>query len=193
MILSSFGVLVAALVARSAAPIALGIATGCAAAVVETGLLVLGGGLSYDGAGRWAGATGVAAGLLAVLLIVLRPWKPGLSPVRPVPAVLVVAGALVLLAAAFVEDSDAIAFVDVTPLAVLGPLVPLALGWLATAGPAPLWAGAAATTYAILNAVSFVPALTMGDASFVFLTALLGNALVVAGVLSRGLRPPSRP
>lgn len=193
MVLSSFGILVASLLARSAGPVALGIAVGCAAAVVETGLLVLGGGLYYDGAGRWAGATAVAAGLLAVLLIVLRPWKPALSPVRPVPAVLVGAGALVLLASAFVEDSDAIAFVDVTPLAVFGPLVPLALGWLATAGPAPLWIRAAATTYAILNAVSYVPALTTGDAPAVFLTAVTGNALVAAGVLTRGLRPPSRP
>ncbi|NIK58065.1 caspase, EACC1-associated type [Kribbella shirazensis] len=193
MILSSLGVLIAALVARSAGPIALGIATGCAAAVLETGILVLGGGIYYDGANRWAGATTVAAGLLVVLLIALRPWKPALSPVHPVPAVLVVAGGLLLLASQLVTDSDDIAFVDVTPLAILGPLVTVALGWLATAGPAPLWVRAAATTYAIISTVAYVPALTEGDAPAVFVTALAGNALVVAGVLSRGLRPPSRP
>jgi hypothetical protein len=55
------------------------------------------------------------------------------------------------------------------------------------------WLTAAATTYAVISAIAAVPALTGGDAPIVFLVALLGNALIVVGVLSRVLRLQSHP
>jgi hypothetical protein len=197
MILASFVALVATLVSRWAGPITLGIVAGCAASVIEDGLLVLGGGISYIETTYWLGATAVAVVMAVVLLVVL--W-PGSWPMRPVPrpgAVMVVAGGILLLVHPFVQHSeDGMAFFDVTWLAVVEPFVTVAIAWLALAATesrARIWLTAAAATYGVISIVSAVPALTEGDSPPAFLTALLGNGLIVAGVLSRGSRLRSRP
>jgi hypothetical protein len=197
LILSSFAALVVGLVARWAGPIALGIVAGCAAFVIEHGLLILGGGISGDETTYWLGATAAAAVMAVVLLLVLWPGSWPVWPVAPPAAAMVVAGGILLLVSSLItQPNNGLAFVDVTWLAVLEPFVTVALAWLALAATearARIWLTAAAATYALISIVSAVPALTEGDSPPAFLTALFGNALVVAGVFSRGLRLQSRP
>ncbi len=195
-ILASFGALVAGLVARWAGPIALGIVAGCAVSVIEDGLLILAGGISDDETAAWLGSTAVAAAMTVVLLLAQRPWQWRVWPVAPPAAVMVVAGGILLLVHPLVPHPDGYAFVDVTWLAMLEPFVTVAIAWLALAATLPrarIWLTAAAATYALISIVAAVPALTEGDSPPAFLTALLGNGLVVAGVLSRGWRLRSRP
>jgi hypothetical protein len=138
----------------------------------------------------------VGAVMAAVLLMVLRPKNWRVWPVPPPAAVLVVAGGILSLTSAFIKHPDEIAFVDVTKLAYFEPLVLVVLAWLALAASesrAVTWLSATTATYAVLSTISAVPALTDGDSPATFLTALLGNALVVAGVLTRVLRPLSHP
>jgi hypothetical protein len=109
---------------------------------------------------------------------------------------MIVAGGILLLVHPFVKHPDGYAFFDVTWLAVVEPFVTVAIAWLALAATeirTRRWLTAAAATYAVLSIVAAVPALTEGDSPPAFLTALLGNALIVAGVFSRGLRLPSHP
>jgi hypothetical protein len=195
-ILASFAALVASLVARRVGPFALGIVAGCALSVLQDGLLILGGGISDDETAQWIGSVAVTAAMTVVLLLVLRPWQWRLWPV-PLPAtVMIVAGGILLLVHPFVKHPDGYAFFDVTWLAVVEPFVTVAIAWLALAATeirTRRWLTAAAATYAVLSIVAAVPALTEGDSPPAFLTALLGNALIVAGVFSRGLRLPSHP
>jgi hypothetical protein len=207
IVVSSFAALLASVIARWSGPIALGVVAGCVASVLEDGLLILVGGISSDEStklfGIWADETAawlvtgaVAATMAAVLLIVLWPGRWPLRPVPPVPVVLAVAGGVLLLVSALIRHPDGVSFFAVTRLAAVEPLVTVALGWLAlaaTEGRARIWLTAAAATYAVISMIAAVPALTEGDSPPVFLTALLGNGLVVAGVLSRVLRLQSRP
>lgn len=207
IILSSFAAFVASSIARWSGPITLGIVAGCVASVLEDGLLILVGGISSDEStklfGIWTDETtawlvtgAVAATMAAVLLIVLWPGRWPLRPVPPVPIVLTVAGGILLLASALIRHPDGVSFFMVTRLAAVEPFVTVALAWLAlaaTEGRARTWLTAAAATYAVISMIAAVPALTEGDSPPVFLTALLGNGLVVAGVLSRVLRLQSRP
>ncbi|MEU4607996.1 caspase family protein [Kribbella sp. NPDC023972] len=195
IILSSFVALVATLAARWVGPVALGIVAGCAASVLEDGLLILGGGISDDETTTWTIATAVAAAMAVVLLFVLRP-KGLLGSIPPVFVILVVAGGILLLVSALVDHPDGVAFRDVTFLALLEPPVTVALALLALAATDPrtrTWLTAAAATYALISIVAAVPALTEGDSPPAFLTALFGNALIATGVLSRVLRLQSRP
>ncbi|MEV0291870.1 caspase family protein [Kribbella sp. NPDC050820] len=195
LILASVAALVASLVARWVGPIALGVVAGCVAATIEDGLLVLGAGIAYETT-AWVAATAVAALMAVVLLVALWPGKWPVWPVTPLAAGLVVAGSILLLIQAFIDQPDGSAFIDVTWLAVFESVVMLAIAWLALAATearARIWLAAAATTYAVLNVIAVIPALTEGDSPPVFLTGLLGNALVVAGVFSRGLRLRLRP
>ncbi|MFG1816557.1 caspase family protein [Kribbella sp. NPDC049174] len=196
LILASVTALVASLVARWVGPIALGVVAGCAAAVLEDGLLVLAGGISYDQTAAWVGATAVAALMAVVLLIVLWPGRWPVWPVWLPAAVLVVAGGILLLVQPLINQPDGWAFFDVTWLAVFESFVTVGIAWLALAATearARTWLAAAAVTYALLNIVAVIPALTEGESPPVFLTGLVGNGLVVAGVLSRGWRLRSRP
>ncbi len=196
MMIASFAALVASLAARWAGPVALGIVAGCAASVIEDGLLILGGGMSYDETTYWLGATAVALVMVVVLLIVLWPGSWPMWPVARPAMAMVIAGGILLLVHVFVQHPDGLAFLDVTWLAVVEPFVTVAIAWLALAATAPvarIWLTAAAATYAVISMIAAVPALTEGDSPPAFLTALLGNGLIVAGVLSRELRLPSRP
>ena len=194
--LSSVIALVAGLVARWVGPIALGIVAGCALSVIEDGLLILGGGISDDETTYWLAATAVAVVMVVVLLLVLRPWGWRVWPVPPPATVMVVAGGILLLVHPLVPHPDGYAFLDVTWLALLEPFVTVAIAWLALAATLPrarIVLTAAAATYAVISIVAAVPALTEGDSPPAFLTALLGNGLVVAGVLSREWRLRSHP
>jgi len=196
-IVSSFGALLAALAARWSGPIALGIVAGCVASVIADGLLILGGGISYIETSYWLGATAVAGVMVVVLLIVLWPGRWPMQPVPPAGASLAVAGGILMLMSPLIANpNDGVAFVDVTKLALLEPVVPVALAWLALAATevrARTWLAATATTYAVISIVAVIPAYTEGTSQAPFLTAVLGNLLVIAGVLSRGLRLQSRP
>jgi uncharacterized caspase-like protein len=194
VILSSFAALLAGLAARWSGPIALGIVAGCAASLIESGLLILGSGISWNETGTWIATVAVAAAMVAVLLIVLRPAGWRFWPVAVLTAVLIVAGGLLLLASALIKHPDGISWFTVTKLAVLQPLVTVGLAWLAVAATETrtrIWLSSAVTTYAVISIIGTVPAATRGDSPPVFLTALFGNALVAAAVLIRVRRPPS--
>ncbi|TCO21182.1 caspase domain-containing protein [Kribbella steppae] len=196
-IVSSFGALLAALAARWSGPIALGIVAGCVGSLIADGLLILGGGIAYIEQNYWLGVTAVAGVMVGVLLIVLWPGRWPVWPVPPAGAALAVAGGILMLMSPLITNpNDGVAFVDVTKLALLEPVVPVALAWLALAASevrARTWLAAAATTYALISIVAVIPAYTEGNSAAAFLTALFGNLLVIAGVLSRGLRLQSRP
>jgi hypothetical protein len=196
VILSSVGALVASLVARWSGPVALGVVAGCAAALIEGGLLILGGDISDNEMGTWIATTAVAVVMAAVILIVLRPENWPLRPVPPPAAALVVAGGILMLLSALIEHSDGISFFTVTPLAALDPVVAIALAWPAIAAVdarAKTWLTAVAATYAVVGIVGALPALTEGKSAADFLTGVAGNALVLVGVLIRVRRPPSLP
>ncbi|RZT13579.1 putative caspase-like protein [Kribbella sp. VKM Ac-2569] len=197
--LSSVTALVVSLISRWAGPVALGVVAGAVAGVLQDAILILGAGIwenDTETPWSWLAVLGIGLVLAAVLLVVLRPERWRLRPVPVRSAALVVAGGILLLASGLINHPDGFAFVDVTVLAVLEPVVVVALAWLALAAVearALTWLVATATTYAVISAIAAVPALTGGDAPVVFLAALLGSALIVAGVLSRVLRLQSRP
>ncbi|HET6295614.1 MAG TPA: caspase family protein [Kribbella sp.] len=209
LILASFVALIASLVARWSgrwAPLALGVVLACAVSVIEEGVLVLGAGISYVETTVWTAATAVAAVMSAVILVVLWPKRWPLWPVQGPAAVLVVAGGILLFVSSAIEDGDGVSFFTVTKLAVLEPVLTVGLAWLALAATdavAGRWLTATAVMYALICVVSTLPALTEGGAAPVFLTALLGNGLIVVAVafaaprhfasISREWRPRSRP
>ncbi len=196
VILSSLGILVAGLVARWASPIALGVVAGCAVSLIEGGLVILGSGIAWTETGKWAADIAIAAAMTVVLLVVLRPTVWRLWPLPALAAALIVAGGILLLVSATTKHPDGFSWFTVTKLAPLEPLVTVVLGGLAVAAPqtrSRTWLSAAAITYAVTGIIGAVPAMTEGDSPSAFLTALLGNALVIAGVLSRVLRLQSRP
>ncbi|WP_165555668.1 caspase, EACC1-associated type [Kribbella pittospori] len=195
-ILASVGAVVACLVARWSGVIALGVIAGFALSVLEDGVVILGGGISGDETAPWALSTVVTAAMLAVLLIVLRPISRRYWPVWPPAAVLVVAGGVLILVSALTKHPDGYSWFTVTKLALLEPIVAAGLAWLAVAATdkrSRSWLGAAVTTYAVMSCISVIPALTQGNSPSAFITAILGNVLIVAGVLSRGVRLQSRP
>jgi hypothetical protein len=198
IMVASIVALLGSLVARWAGPIALGVAAGAVASVLEVSLLILGGGIwlnNTETPWSWLATVGIGLAMAVVLLIALRPgsWR-----VRPVPvpgAILVVAGSILVATSGLIKEAGGFAFIDVTFLAVLEPLLVLALGWLALAAVEPravIWLTAATTTYAAIGTIAALPALDAGYPAN-FLTALFGYALVVAGVVSRVLRLQSRP
>lgn len=196
MILSSVCAVVASLVARWSGPLALGVVAGCALSVLEDGVAILGGGIAADETAPWIGSTIVSAAMVAVLLIVLRPTSWRYWPVPQPAAALVVAGGVLILVSALIHHPDGYSWFTVTKLALVEPVLTAALGWLAVAATdkrSRIWLGTAVTTYAVMNSISAIPALTQGSSAPAFITAVLGNALVVAGVLTRGWRLQSRP
>jgi uncharacterized caspase-like protein len=199
MILSSVAALVASLVARWAGPIALGVVAGCTASVLGDAMLILGARIwenNTETPTPWLEVMAIGAVMAVVLLIVLWPERWRVWPVARPAAALVVAGGILLVTSALIKHPDGYAFVNVTKLAVLEPLVIVALAWLALAAVesrAMTWLSATATTYALINIVATVPALTEGESPPTFLVSLLGNALIVAGVLTHVRRPLSRP
>jgi uncharacterized caspase-like protein len=196
VVLSSFAALLAGLAARWSGPIALGVAGGCAVSLIEGGLVILGAGISWNETGTWVATVAVAAAIVAVLLIVLRPVGWRFWPVAALTAGLIVAGGVLVLASALIKHPDGISWFTVTKLAVLEPLVMVGLAWLAVAATQArtrIWLATAVTTYAVISIVGSIPAATRGDSPPAFLTALFGNALVAAGVLIRVRRPPSHP
>lgn len=207
VILASVAVLLAALAARWAGTVALGIVAGCVASLLGDALLILVGGIASEESvklfGIWTSETtawvltgAIAAALAAVLLTVLWPGAWPVWPVPPVPAVLAVAGGILWLASALIRHSDGISFFTVTRLAVLEPVIAAALVWLAVAATQArirTWLTAAAATYALIGMIAVIPALTEGDSWPVFLTAELGSVLLVAALISRGSHLRSRP
>ncbi|MGW1346409.1 caspase family protein [Kribbella sp. NPDC002412] len=207
VILASVAVLLAALAARWAGTVALGIVAGCVASLLGDALLILVGGIASEESvklfGVWTSETTawvltgvIAAALAAVLLTVLWPGAWPVWPVPPVPAVLAVAGGILWLASALIRHPDGISFFTVTRLAVLEPVIAAALVWLAVAATQArirTWLTAAAATYALIGMIAVIPALTEGDSWPVFLTAELGSVLLVAALVSRGLHLRSRP
>jgi len=196
VILSSVCAVVASLVARWSGPLALGVVAGCALSVLEDGVAILGGGIAADETAPWVGSTIVSAAMVAVLLIVLRPTTWRHWPVPQPAAALVVAGGVLILVSALIHHPDGYSWFTVTKLALVEPVLTAALGWLAVAATdkrSRIWLGAAVTTVAVMSCISVIPALTQGSSPPAFITAVLGNVLVVAGVLSRGWRLQSRP
>ncbi|WP_406052859.1 caspase family protein [Kribbella sp. NBC_00889] len=195
-ILASVCAVVASLVARWSGPLALGVVAGCALSVLEDGVVILGGGISADETTPWALSTVVTAAMVAVLLIVLRPTSWRYWPVPLAAAALVVAGGVLILVSALIHHPDGYSWFTVTKLALIEPVFTAGLGWLAVAATdkrSRIWLGAAVTTVAVMSCISVIPALTQGNSPPAFVTAVLGNVLVVAGVLSRELRLQSRP
>jgi uncharacterized caspase-like protein len=208
IILSSFVALLASLAARSGWPLVLGVLAGCLASILEDGVLILVGGIASDESTKLFGAwttetvawllTGAVALVMAVVL--LYHYRPEPAPLWPVPlgpTILAVVGAVLMMVSALWRDSSGVSFFQVTRLAALEPFVILALAWLAVTAKwgtdAAIWLGATTTTYALVSIVAAIPALTQADVPPVFITALIGNALVTAAVVSRGWRLPSRP
>jgi hypothetical protein len=195
-IVASLTAVVASVVARWSGPIALGVVAGCAAALIQGGLLILGGGIAYTETGTWIATTAIAAGMAAVLLVVLRPRSWPLLPVSPPGAVLVITGVLLMLLSSSTKHSDGISFFTVTPLAVLHPIVAVALAWSALAAvdaTAKTWLTAAAVTYSLIGIVGAIPAITEGKSAGDFLAGVAGNALVLIAVLIPVRRPLSHP
>jgi hypothetical protein len=170
----------------------LGVVVGCALFVVVDGVVILGGGLGAEESGVWVAATAIAAGMVAVVRVAVRPMRWPLSPVRVPAAALVVAGGVLLLLSAVIEHDDGISFLTVTALGVLGPIVTVALAWLAIAAKetsARLWRSTAAVTFAVLGMVAVVPALTDGNSLPAFVAGVAGDALVVAGIALAARQP----
>ena len=127
--------LLASLLARGAGTIALGIVAGCAVSADR--------GRPADPRrrhrlrsrqGTWLATTAIAVGLAAVLLIVLRPRSWPLEPVPPPPPRLIAVGGIGPDAGEPVHPAQRRHLVlHVTPLAVLDPIVAVALAWSALA------------------------------------------------------------
>lgn len=196
VILSSFVALLASLLARGAGTVALGVVAGCVAALIQGGLLILGGGISYNETGAWLASTAVAVGLAAALLIVLRPRSWPIRPVPPPAAAIAVVGVVLMLVSSSIKHGDGLSFFTVTPLAVLHPLVAIALAWSALAAVdarARTWLSTATVTYSLIGIVGAIPAWTTGQSPADFLTSVAGNALILIAVLIPVRRPLSRP
>jgi len=168
------------------AGVALGVVGGGVALLVQSSLVILAAALAYDNEREWAATLLVAAAMGVVVLAVLRPRVRALVPVWPPAAIAVLAGGVLLIVAENVKHADGYSFFTVTGLAFLGPLVAVALGWLAIAPAAdpsyrPFFV-TMASTYALLSIMATLPALTHGDSAAHFLTALAGDALVLAGI-----------
>ncbi|WP_329001410.1 caspase family protein [Kribbella sp. NBC_00709] len=196
-IAGAFVALLAALVARWAGTVALGVVAGCAVAAIEGAAVIVGGGISADETSAWSLSAAIGIALTAVLLRVLKPPGWPLWPVWPPAAAMVVAGGILLVLSAVVPHSDGVSFFTVTPLAILDPIVAVALAWPALAAVdarTRTWLTAAVVTYSAIGIVGGIPALTQGHSAADFLTGLFGNALVAIGVLvNRGRRLPSHP
>jgi uncharacterized caspase-like protein len=196
-ILSSVVVFVASLALRWSgrlAPVALGVVAGGALSIVEDGLLILASDIAGEEVAVWIAATAIAAGVAAVVLLTLRPRSWPLRPVRLPAAGLAIAGGVLLLLSATIK-TDGVSFLMVTKLAAMEPIVTVALAWLALAAvetSSRLWLSATAITYALVSMVAIIPALTDGGSSSTFVTGLVGNALVVAGI-ALAARQPVRP
>ncbi|WP_170284965.1 caspase family protein [Kribbella amoyensis] len=194
LVLGSFVALAGALVARFAdrwAPVALGVVAGCAVSFVETGVLILLARLSGEEFGVWVAVTVVAAGMATLIAVRYRPIRWAFWPVGAAAAGLVVAGGIVQLVGAGLRHDDGIAFLTVSPLVALDPVVGVALAWLAVAATdrrSRTWLSAAAATYAILAAYSALAALHDG-APAVFLASLGGTVLIVVGLALSARRP----
>ena len=197
-ILSSIVALVASLAARWSGrwtPVALGVVAGSALSIVEDGVLILASGMAGEEVGVWVAATAIAAAVAAVVLLVLRPRSWPLWPVQPPAVALVIAGGVMLLLSPAIKSDDGVSFLMVTRLAALEPIITVALAWLAIAAVEAtrrLWLSATAITYALVNVVAIIPALTEAGSSGTFLAGLVGNVLVVAGV-ALVARQPVRP
>lgn len=189
--------LLAALVARWAGTIALGVVAGCAVAAIEGAAVIVGGGISADETTAWSFSAAIGIAMAVVLVLVLKPPGWPLRPVWPPAAGTVVAGGILLVLSAVVPHSDGVSFFTVTPLAILDPIVAVALAWPALAAVdarTRTWLTAAVVTYSAIGVVGGIPALTQGHSPADFFTGLFGNALVATGVLvSRGRPLPSRP
>ncbi|NEA35194.1 caspase family protein [Streptomyces sp. SID13031] len=190
-ILASVGLLAASLAARWV-PVALGIALGCALSVGEDAFLFLAGGLAAEETAEWLVAGFIALILAVAILVTLKP-QPRPWPVRASAFALIVAGGIVLLLGTTIQHSDGISFSTVTKLALLEPLAVVALGWLAIAAVEArtrTWFTATAVTYAAISMIAAVPSLTDGASAADFLAGILGNLLIVAGVLVSRRLPP---
>jgi hypothetical protein len=189
--------LVAALVARWAGPIALGVVAGCAVSAVEGAVLIVGGGISADETAAWSLSALVAAAVGVALVLWLRPSIGSLWPVWPPAAAMVVAGGILLVLSAVVPHSDGVSFFMVTPLALLDPIVAVGLAWPALAAVdtrTKTWLTAAVVTYSAIGIIGGIPALTQGHSPADFFTGLFGSVLIAVGVLvSRGRPLPSHP
>jgi hypothetical protein len=198
-ILASILALVASLsirLSRRWTAIVLGVAAGCVFALVEDGFLILGSGIAVDEVNEWLATTAIAGAMAAGLIAIVKPKLARLWPV-PIPAAaLVVAGGILLLVSAGITESDGYSFLTVTKLAVLDPIVLVALAWFALAAvnaATKLWLSAATTTYAMFSAIAAVPALTIGGSSSVLLTNWIANGLVVLAVAGSLVISPGSP
>jgi hypothetical protein len=190
-ILASITILIATLVAALAATsparavIALGVVLGCAASIVQDGIMLLGAGITYTETSRWVGSTLLAATMLALVLAVLRPLDLPLWPVPPLPAVLVVAAGILLTVSAAIKHDDGISWLTVTGLGLIEPVFAVAITWPAVAATetrARSWLTATVVSFAVIDMISAIPAYTQGGSSSVVLTCLLGSALLIAAV-----------
>jgi hypothetical protein len=188
-LLASILALVGALSSRRPvrqAGVALGVVGGGVALLVQSSLVILAAALTYNNGGEWAATLLVAAAMGVVVLAVLRPRVRALWPVWPPAAIAVLAGGVLLIVAENVKHADGHSFFTVTGLAFLGPLVAVALAWLAIAPAAdpsyrPFFV-TVASTYALLSIMATLPALTEPASAEHFLSALAGDALVLAGI-----------
>jgi hypothetical protein len=198
-ILASFLALVASLAIRLSrrwAALTLGVVAGGVFALIEDGFLILGSGIAVDEVNEWLATTAIAGAMAVGLIALIKPKLTRLWPVPLPAAALVITGGLLLLISAGIKESDGYSFLTVTKLAVLDPIVLVALAWFALAAvdaTTKVWLSAATTTYAMFSAIAVVPALTIGGSSSVLLTSWLANGLVVLGVLGSLLISPGSP
>ncbi|MFD7157380.1 caspase domain-containing protein [Kribbella sp. NPDC059898] len=192
-ILAATAALLAAALARTAGPVALGVVAGGLLSMLEDAIRILGGGISADETSAWTVTAVLTAALLVVVFLSIRPRTWPMGPVPPPSAGLVIAGGILLVVGPTIQGANGYSLLTVTPLFLLGALVAAALAWSAIASPSRTWLSAAAVTLAVLGAIGAAPTWTQGHSVPVFLIYLFGNLLIGAGVLSRGRRLPSRP
>jgi hypothetical protein len=195
-IMASVIALLAALVLRWAglqASLVLGIVVGCAASLAASGLVILTGGIAYVDVGSWTATVLISVGMIAAGWTVVRPNPRAWWPVHPLGAALVLAGGALNLFSAAIDHDDGISWLAVTRTAAFGPFLTVVLAWAALAAPfgtrSRAFLVAAASTYAALNVISVIPALTEGGSQPAFLTSLLGNGVVLVAIALSSSRP----
>lgn len=189
----------AALLARASA-YAAGAVAGAAVLFATTGTVVLSGGLAYDASATvWTATLVTAMAALLGLTVAWNRWRPGgaLGPPAAVPAVLVVAGFVALLAAQFVTVEDQTsAGTYIGPLVVLLPLVPTVLGAVAAASrdqETRRTAVGATGAYGALFAIACCYPIFADEARLYWVALLAGHLVVLAAAVAAALRPAASP
>jgi hypothetical protein len=165
--------------------LALCVVAGSGVFLAIDGATYLLGGIAADQVGSWIGSLVIGAGMAATALTVAKPAFRPVGPVSRPGVALVVAGGLLLVGSPSVSYSG-VSFLAVSRGAgILGPLVLVALAWLALAvrdGATQLLLGTALGTAMLLTVVDVVPA-WINDLPAIFALELVGCVSLLAGLV----------